>query len=96
MTDPEIVERFNSPSTTAIYGRMYGQEYITEIKIGGKKYRNKDKIIKISKGEVTFNIDGRVILFVWGFPGPDYNIYKFDDYGKTWAFDRNELDGEDA
>ena len=28
---------------------------------------------------------------MWGWPGPDYNIYYFKDYGYTWAFDREEL-----
>lgn len=95
MTDLEIIERYSSPSTTSFYGRMYGNEYISVVD-GGKERREKDKIIEIRKESASFNVKYRNICFVWGFPGPDYNLYRFDDYGKTWAFDRDELDGEDA
>ena len=28
---------------------------------------------------------------MWGWPGPDYNVYSFKDYGYTWAFNKKEL-----
>lgn len=30
--------------------------------------------------------------FVWGWPGPDVNLYKYEDYGNTWAFDLKDID----
>ena len=29
--------------------------------------------------------------FVWGWPGLDYSVYLFSDYGRTWSFDENDL-----
>jgi hypothetical protein len=31
------------------------------------------------------------LIYIWGWPGPDYNFYKFSDYGETWAFTKEEL-----
>jgi hypothetical protein len=30
-------------------------------------------------------------VYIWGYPGPDGNIYEFKDYGKTWSFNKNDL-----
>ena len=35
--------------------------------------------------------DNDCLIFVWGWPGPDANIYRFEDYGVTWAFTKKEL-----
>lgn len=89
MTWIEIVKRWESPDTECIYGRMYGHEYRNE--------NERDKIIRIEKNEIEkFDAYKEGIVYVWGWPGPDYNVYWFRDYGKTWAFDRDELEGEDA
>lgn len=95
MSFEEIVEKFNDPNTTCIYGRMYGEEYIERF-CNGNVIREKDKIIEIEKREVEFQPHHERIIWVWGWPGPDLNDYRFKDYGKTWAFNREELDGVDA
>ena len=30
-------------------------------------------------------------FYVWGWPGPDYNEYTADTYGKGWAFTKEEI-----
>lgn len=96
MTKQEILSRYYAAETDFIYGRMYGSEYITTVYKDGAK-TELDKIVRIGKNEIKeFNPEKEYILFIWGWPGPDYNVYKFSDYGKTWAFDREELIGEDA
>ena len=74
MTKDEIYRKLES--IDYIYGTMYGGRYY------------EDKVIKINKKSLHINSDN--LVFIWGFPGPDYNIYRFKDYGKTWAF--NETD----
>lgn len=49
-----------------------------------------DDTIKVSPDELDFGKDG--FTYTWGWPGPDFNRYKFDDYGKTWAFKWNEFE----
>ena len=82
MTNNEIRYKFYLPDTK-FYGTMYGNKYI------GNEL---DKIIKIDKKEISFakNIDA--FYYVWGWPGPDANLYYFKDYGITWAFDMNDFD----
>lgn len=70
-----------------IYGYMYGQPYI-QCADGNKR---KDKIIKIEKDELRIGKNKNCFVYIWGWPGPDANIYYFDDYGITWSFNENDL-----
>lgn len=71
---------------------MARQEFIDELKsvdyIFGRMYGDiNNKIIKIK----NFNIiDNLGVVDQWGYPH-DFIIYKFEDYGKTWAFTKEEL-----
>jgi hypothetical protein len=65
-----------------IYGYMYGKKEID------------NRIIKIDKRKLEATKDETGFLYVWGWPGPDYNFYSFKDYGKTWSFNLEDLDGE--
>ena len=79
--------------SNSIYGYMYGKPYIlrsTERKIE----KIPDKIIEIKKKELQEGLEG--YIFIWGYPGPDYNYYKFSDYGITWAFTEEELNGNNT
>lgn len=66
-----------------IYITMYGM------------HKSKDRIIKIKNTEIykfVFNWDnGPAFIYLWGWPGPDGNVYHIDDYGETWAFSKEEL-----
>lgn len=94
MNNADIIKRFKE--SDCIYGRMYGNEYIT-ICEDGKERRVKDRVIKldIKSDRLELNEEKEVIYFVWGWPGPDYNIYRFADYSKTWSFDEGELEKYD-
>lgn len=72
-----------SETETPIYGWMYG----THI----KDKNVEDDICKFNNWELELTKDRTGFLYVWGWPGPDYNIYNLDDYGKTWAFSKEEL-----
>lgn len=72
-----------------IYIRMYGNKYINSNK--GKEL---DKIISIQTSEIDFWNDKSSFIYIWGWPGPDYNVYRYSDYGETWAFYPWELEGE--
>ena len=49
-----------------------------------------DKTIKVSPKTLTLGSDK--FIFQWGFPGPDFNVYYYDDYGRTRAFKENEFE----
>lgn len=44
----------------------------------------------VKKGDIYIGRYG--FVFVYGGPGPDAERYFYDDYGKTWAFAKNEID----
>ena len=66
-----------------IYAYMYGD----------KDSSNSD-IIKISASKLILDTkDNNCFIYIWGWPGPNGNIYYYKDYGITWAFTTWELDG---
>ena len=81
MTTNEIRFKFYS-KLTKFYGTMYGGPY------GLHEW---DKIIEIDKKDIEFCKNEDAFYYVWGWPGPDVNIYKFKDYGKTWAFRKEDF-----
>lgn len=85
MSNSEILDKWYNPYIKSIYGFMYGEPYLT-----GKQ---KDKIIEIEKKDCSLSEDEDSLIFIWGWPGPDYNIYYFGDYGRTWAFSEEEING---
>jgi hypothetical protein len=44
---------------------------------------------------LEIGIHADCFIYVWGWPGPDANIYEFKDYGKTWSFYKKDLIGEE-
>lgn len=58
--------------------------------------KEEDEILSIRTEDIDhFCIDWNgeyAFVWIWGFPGPDYNVYVFSDYGKTWALTRKELE----
>ena len=75
-----------------IYSRMYGNKYINISERDGSITKKLDKIIKINKDQLEVFNGG--LFHQWGFPGPDWFTLKWEDYGETWAFNLNELEGE--
>lgn len=70
-----------------IYGYMYGHPYIQY----ADGHREKDKVIRIDKDQLIIGKDRDCLVYIWGYPGPDGNIYELKDYGKTWSFDEETL-----
>lgn len=60
---------------------------------GGQIYRvSTERIIYFKNGfKSKLGSTGPCFMYIWGFPGPDYDIFSFEDYGKTWAFTKEEL-----
>ena len=91
MTKEEILEKYNDPFVDCIYGYMYGQPYINVVS-AGKTEKRPDEIIRIEKSALKLSKNNDCFIYVWGWPGPDYNTYWFSDYGKTWAFSEEEIE----
>ena len=85
VTEKKIFEWYNNPNGKPIYGYMYGYPVKNPSRVDLVEF-SKDEVVltKNTFGEIGFS-------YVWGWPGPSSNFYKFCDYGKTWAFSVEEL-----
>ena len=88
MTAQEILDWYESEGDGSIYGYMYGSPWIYN---GSYEEWRRDELIEWKKSELELGRNRDCFCVVWGWPGPDYNIYKFRDYGITWAFTEGEI-----
>ena len=67
-----------------IYSLMYGETHVN--------WRTtEDQIITIKTEELEWSESKKQFIYVWGWPGPDFNLYTLENYGKAWAFSKEEL-----
>lgn len=90
MDNAEIMKKYESEETKSIFGYMFGKPFKNVIR-NGQFLHEKDRIIEIPKVHLDVGKSGTSFIYIWGMPGPDYNIYKFSDYGITWAFTAEEI-----
>lgn len=72
----------------AIYSRLYTG---TCVNADGTPAEN-NTIIEIETKKFQYRKDGEAAYYQWGWPGPDYNIYSRENYGKDWAFTKQEME----
>ncbi len=82
MTKEKLIKWFNEKNTVPIYGLQYGHR---------TQYPIEEDIIEIPSYSLFLSLGKDCFGYVWGWPGPDWNKYKFEDYGKTFSFDKEEL-----
>lgn len=72
--------------TKPIYGTIYGG------------HCQSDKTVVLIKPEELQYEDNPTqqpyMLFIWGWPGPDFNVYRERDYGQTWAYNLEDFETE--
>ena len=56
-----------------------------------KFYSVEEQIVPIKTSSVRWNPTKTLFYYIWGWPGPDCNMYDANNYGKTWAFTKEEL-----
>ena len=67
-----------------IYSLMYGETHIN--------WRTtEEQIITIKTEELEWSENKKQFIYIWGWPGPDFNLYTAKNYGKAWAFSKEEL-----
>ena len=70
-------------SQESIFSLMY-DNYVDFISL-------EEQIVEIKTKKLSWSKDKTVAYLVWGWPGPDVNMYDKNNYGITWAFTREEL-----
>lgn len=86
MTKEEFL--IKSKNHEAIYGFMYG------VPVFCSDGTFDTDIIDIPIRELE--IWDECLCYQWGFPGPDFNLYNYEDYGLSWAFKKEDIDVEAA
>ena len=83
MTNDQILTKLEN-RISHFYGTMYGFD------------KSNDKVIKITTWhyEKDWYGKGPALIYLWGWPGPDGNVYLFSDYGRTWAFTKKEMENK--
>ena len=56
-----------------------------------KFYSVEEQIVPIKTSSVKWNLTKTLFYYIWGWPGPDCNMYDANNYGKTWTFTKEEL-----
>lgn len=82
MTSDEIIEWFNSNEDGSITGGMYGGML------------SNDTPIKINKSDLIMSRDKDAFYYLWGYQGPDYTEFRFEDYGITWRINGGVMKNE--
>lgn len=73
-----------------IFGYLFGEPYVNVTSLADNTEKKvKDKVIKIEGSKLEILED--CFAYVWGWPGPDVNYYRFSRYGYNWSFDEKDL-----
>ena len=56
-----------------------------------KFYSVEEQVVPIKTSSVKWNPTKTLFYYIWGWPGPDCNMYDANNYGKTWTFTKEEL-----
>lgn len=93
MTKEKILKQLETAK--GIYGYMYGRQYYRVAVGKGEWNTYADRLLFIEKEALQIGVgqsNEDCLFYRWGYPGPDYNLYYFKDYGKTWVFTKDDLE----
>lgn len=60
--------------------------------LDGVYVRLRNAIIPIAAKDLVWGNNDEAACYVWGWPGPDYNIYSRGNYKTDWAFTKQEIE----
>lgn len=70
-------------------------EYIWATMYGGPLNEKINQLIQIKITDCKYYEDqlgeGPTCLYLWGWPGPDYNLYYWHDFGKTQTYELEQF-----
>lgn len=50
-----------------------------------------EQIVEIETSKLKWYLNNEGFIYIWGWPGPDFNSYTRDTYGKGWAYTKEEI-----
>lgn len=67
-----------------VYSLLYSPSRIDNTPIS-------EQLFEVKTKDLDWSFDHNSFVYVWGYPGPDYNLYTIKTYGKGWAFSKEEI-----
>lgn len=67
-----------------IYSLLYSPNRIKSMTL-------KEQIECIPTSKLKWSFPSTQFIYVYGWPGPDFNVYTAETYGKGWAFTKQEI-----
>ena len=67
-----------------IYSLLYSPSRIDNTPIS-------EQLFEVKTEDLDWSLDHNSFIYIWGWPGPDYNLYTIKTYGKGWAFSEEEI-----
>ena len=76
-----------------LYNKVMSHEKIFSLMYSPYKTDSpvENQILDIETSELRWSEDRKTFFYIWGWPGPDYNTYTAQTYGKGWAFTKEEI-----
>lgn len=89
----DILLRLQSGKEQCIFGFMFGEPVLTVYNPDGSiAFTSPAEIIQMPLTDIDIVPGKGVLVYEWGWTGPDVTVYKISDYGRTWAFTKEELE----
>ena len=83
-----IMDNKNFYDWVMSHEKVYSLLY-SPTKIDNKSVR--EQLFEVKTKDLDWSLDHNSFVYVWGWPGPDYNLYTIKTYGKGWAFSEEEI-----
>lgn len=80
--------RNNLYNTVMKHGRIFSLMYSPHL---SNQMGIEEQIIRIFTSDLKWTYDKSQFMYVFGWPGPDFNVYTAETYGKGWAFTKQEI-----
>lgn len=91
--EKDILLRLQSGKENCIFGFMFGDPVLTVYNPDHTvAFTSPDEIIQMPLADIDIVSEEGMLVYEWGWPGPDVTVYKISDYGRTWAFTKEELE----
>lgn len=68
----------------SIFSLMYSPVRVSHLSI-------EEQIFEIKTSDLEWYLNNEGFIYTWGWPGPDFNSYTRETYGKGWAYTKEEI-----
>ena len=86
MVNETIADHYEADECKGIYHWLFGVPFFEPCNTCVAEREQLTWLWKGKNDNPSLSDDRSSIYHIYGMPGPDYEIFRFEDYGITWAF----------